>query len=314
VLAGLGTAGLGLGTSMVLFTGEGRAFTTYTRVPASQQGPPEQEGSSSSQSQSDRHGLRVAWWESYNGQVVETQGDGSETDVSDVLGVDSDPTFVPEAAGPVVSVGNVLPGDEGTVGIGIEADLPGNQDLAVWFRTVLVSTAENGVNEPESKVDDSPDEGEMDDMTQVTVWENSGLAGIGANDGEIVPVVENVVGEGSIREVFGNSDLADGIRLGSNCLADGEVTYLALRWELPTDVGNVVQSDSVTFGLEFQDAPCGAGNPFGGSGNGNGGNGNGNGGNGNGNGGNGNGNGNGNGGNGGNGNGGNGNGGGENDG
>jgi hypothetical protein len=92
--------------------------------------------------------------------------------------------------------------------------------------------------------------------------------------------------------VFGNSDLADGIRLGSNCLADGEVTYLALRWELPTDVGNVVQSDSVTFGLEFQDAPCGAGNPFGGSGNGNGGNGgNGNGGNGNGNGGNGNGNG-----------------------
>jgi hypothetical protein len=285
ILAGLGTVGVGIGVSTVLFTGRSRAFTTYTRVPMAQgrgrgqQGPPEgvpqgppddsergpPSSSGSTTEQQDQHGLRVAWWESYNGRVVETQGDGSETDASRVLDDGSPPTFVPEVTGPVVSVGNVLPGDEGVVGIGIEADVPGNEEVAVWFRTRLVSTSENGINEPESKhpdenPDDPDDGGEMDDLTEVTVWENAGLAGLGVNDGRIVPVVESVVGEGSLREVFAESDLADGIEL--DCLEDGGTTYLAMRWELPDTVGNVVQSDSATFDLEFRAARCDAGNPF----------------------------------------------------
>lgn len=272
ILAGLGTVGVGTFASIALFTGRSRGFTTYTRVPMAQgrgrgrgqQGSPSSSTSTGS-TQQDQHGLRVAWWESYNGRVVETQGDGSETDATRVLDDGSDPTFVSEATGPVVSVGNVLPGDEGVVGVGIEADVPGNEEVAVWFRTRLVSTSENGINEPESKhpdenPDDPDDGGEMDDLTEVTVWENAGLAGLGANDGRIVPVVENVVGEGSLREVFAESDLAGGIEL--DCLGGGGTTYLALRWELPDTVGNVVQSDSATFDLEFRAARCGAGNPF----------------------------------------------------
>jgi len=275
VLAGLGTAGAGLGTSIALFTGRSRAYTSYTMVPADVG----TQASTASQSQSDGHGLRVAWWESYNGHVLETQGDGSETDAGRVLDDGSDPTFVQDATGPLINVGNVLPGDEGMVGIGIEADIPPGQEAAVWFRTRLVSESENGINEPESKHPDEnpsdPDDGEMDELTQVTVWKNSGLTEfLGANDGRIAPVIEPVFGDGSLREVFAESDLADGIEL--DCLPGGETTYVALRWELPADVGNVVQSDSVTFDLEFRAAPCDGSDPFDGNGNGNNGNGNGN--------------------------------------
>jgi hypothetical protein len=265
VLAGLGTVGVGLGTSVALFTGESHAYTTYTRVQADvgQQSAP----SSSTAAQQDQHGLRVAWWESYNGRVLETQGDGDETDPERVLDDDSEPTFVPEANGPIVTAGNVLPGDEGTVGIGIKADIPGDQELAVWFRTELTADEENGINEPESKHPDEdpadPGDGEMDEFTRVTVWEDSGLAGIGANDGRIVPVAENELASGTLREVFDESALADGIDLG--CLASGETTYVSIHWELPPDVGNVVQSDSATFDLEFRAARCDAGSPFEGS-------------------------------------------------
>ena len=263
VLAGIGTVGIGLGTSVALFTGESRAYTTYTTVPADV-GRESSSASTGAAQQEDQHGLRVAWWESYNGRVLETQGDGSETDAKRVLDDDSEPTFVPDANGPIVTAGNVLPGDEGTVGIGIEADVPENQEVAVWFRTELTADEENGINEPESKApeedtDDSGD-GEIDEYTEVTVWEDSGLAGIGANDGRIVPVAENELASGSLREVFDESALADGVDLG--CLASGGTTYVALHWELPDTVGNVVQSDSATFDLEFRAARCDAGNPF----------------------------------------------------
>ena len=135
VLAGLGTVGLGLGVPVALFSGRSRAYTSYTMVPADVDGT---DSTSASQSPSDGHGLRVAWWESYNGHVLETQGDGSETDAERVLDDGSEPTFVQDANGPLVTVGNVLPGDEGTVGIGIEADVASGQDVAVWFRTRLV--------------------------------------------------------------------------------------------------------------------------------------------------------------------------------
>lgn len=264
VLAGIGTVGAGLGASAALFTGESRAYTTYTTVPADV-GRASASASTGSSQQEDPHGLRVAWWESYNGRVLETQGDGSETDAERVLDDGSEPTFVPEANGPIVTAGNVLPGDEGTIGIGIEADVPENQEVAVWFRTELTADEENGINEPESKApEEDPEDagdGEIDEYTEVTVWEDAGLAGIGANDGRIVPVAENELASGSLREVFDGSTLADGVDLG--CLASGGTTYVALHWELPDSVGNVVQSDSATFDLEFRAARCDAGNPFG---------------------------------------------------
>lgn len=256
VLAGLGTAGAGVGISSFLLAGKSRAYTSYTRVPASS------EENRSPTTAADGRGLRVAWWESYNGQVLETQANGSETNATRVLDEGTDPRYVPEAVGPVVSLGNVLPGDEGTVGLGVEADIPGEAELAVWLRTRLVSSEENGVTEPESKHpdEDGTDTGELADLTRVTVWENSGLAGIGANDGRLMPVVEESIEEGSLRAVFAESALGEGLRLG--CLGSGEMTYVALRWELPSSVGNLVQSDAATFGLEFRAAPCGGGNPF----------------------------------------------------
>lgn len=257
IFVGLGTAGLGLGLLSALGAEEGRAFTHYTRVSSTS------EQDSSQTEPSDKHGIRVAWWESYNGKVLETQADGSETNASKVLDDEVSPAFVPEVSGPVLSMENVLPGDEGIVGIGIEADVPRENQVAVWFRPVLVSTAENGVNEPESKHpdEDGPnDGGEVADLTRVAVWKNDGLAGIGANDDRLTPLAEEAIRDGSLKTVFSDSGLEDGLQLG--CLGSSETTYLGLRWTLPASVGNVVQSDSATFGLQFRAARCDGENPF----------------------------------------------------
>lgn len=254
LLASVGTLGLGV-AGVSLFTGESRAYTTATRVPLDSV-------ENAAGSRTRERGLDVAWWSSYNGRVVETQGSGAEASAGRALDPETAPRFVPEASGPLIGLDGILPGDEGMVGVGIEADVPAGESVAVWCQLRLISSAENGVNEPESKHpgEDGPEDGELADLTRVTVWENNGTAGIGANDGRLTPIIERAVESGSLRAVATDSVLGAGIRLG--CLDAGGTTYLALRWELPATVGNVVQSDSATFDLEFRTTSCEATNPF----------------------------------------------------
>lgn len=216
--------------------------------------------------------LRVAWYERYNGQRLErTPGGLSLTDNTtwedaaaegEYVNVGKQRTSdeVLAGGGPVIHLDDVLPGDTGTLVVGLHSELapasvtlraggPGPDGGPVF--------AENGRNEPESKVDATPDASELGDDVQVTVWYDDGIAGFGAADGRrpLGGFVEQVIVAGSLRSVL--ADLAEGVPLDAyGCFERGTPRYVGFSWHLPDDVGNRVQGDSASFGLVFDAVAC----------------------------------------------------------
>lgn len=244
LLAGVGAVGGSLGATRLL-TGPTRAYTSYTYA-----------GSRTDEDATRaNHELRVAWWATHNDTLVSAQGDGA-TDASSALDPETSPAYVSDADGPVLQTSNVLPGDEGRLAIGLEASLPEEDAIAVWYRLRLLAHDENGVNEPERNAGDTtPNEAELLDWTTVTVWEDTGT--VGACDGRLTSPVESPVdgGSGTLGDVL--SALSAGRRFDT-CLEDGDRRCLALHWQLPADDPdvNVVQGDSVAFSVEFRTTPC----------------------------------------------------------
>ncbi|WP_276256490.1 vWA domain-containing protein [Halomontanus rarus] len=82
---------------------------------------------------------------------------------------------------------------------------------------------------------------------------------------------EAVIAEGTLREVM--AELSEGIPLDANleeedrvCFSPAVTRCFGFEWELPTDVGNEVQTDSVEFAIGFAAEQCrhndGETNPF----------------------------------------------------
>jgi hypothetical protein len=72
-----------------------------------------------------------------------------------------------------------------------------------------------------------------------------------------------VVPDGSFDDVF--DALTDGVELnlspftlGNGCLRSGAQQCLSFRWHVPKNVGNVIQSDDLSFDLEFRTTGCDA--------------------------------------------------------
>lgn len=205
--------------------------------------------------------LEVAWRETYNGEVVESNPPGTGN----------------PPAGPVVTPSNVQPGDEGSlaVGLGYRDDAPADgRSAQVWLALRLGASREHGITEPEARAgDDTLGTGELQEHLRVAVWYDSGLAGFGACDGSR-GIGDGTIADGSLADV--GTALADGVRLdpssgaeGSGCLQPGDWACLGLRWRLDGDVGNVVQGDSVGFDLPIFARPCDAAvtaSPFAGDG------------------------------------------------
>lgn len=217
--------------------------------------------------ESDGISVRVAWYETYNHTVLETQNSTDETNASAVLDPAEQPAYVDESTGPIVSLSNVLPDDSGRVAIGITVEsLPESVDgAALWYRFSLTSDEENGINEPERKTGDvAADGGELGESLDVTVWEDTGVVGgIGGCNGRLDPG-ELPRWSGSLVTI--DAALSEGLRLGSDdCLAEGSTRCLGLQWWLPGDIGNIVQSDSAEFDIEVVATDCAAPNPFAGT-------------------------------------------------
>lgn len=256
VLAGvgaLGAASLGAGYAAAVTT-RPRPFTRYTYA----------------QSTDGADLLRVAWYETYNGTYQGSQ-----------LGPDAPPeawdhtdlgTYV-AFDGASVRVDDALPGDSGTVVLGLSP--AGETDVRVWFRLLLVCAPENGVNEPEREVDtaaDGPDAGELADALRFTLWHDTGVANLAACDGEYtmrgVPgLSEPRIAYGTPRdpvagEPYAGEDPAAGYPLdlatgqGRTCLRAGTQTCVGFEWEIPATVGNVIQTDGLEFLLQFVPVAC----------------------------------------------------------
>ncbi|MGQ4555646.1 hypothetical protein [Halobellus sp. GM3] len=201
--------------------------------------------------------VALDWRETVNGEVREdtdltAASDGNTGDVG---------VIVDEA---------VLPGDTGAVtlraAIPDEADLNGgerdSQSAELLLRYSLTETAENGLTEPERKAgDDTPDRGELQDVATVDIWRDMGL-GTGNGAVESVPLVsggDEMIASGTLAAVGESPAFEDGYRLtrnGETCLSPGDAVYVSFRWSIPTDVGNVIQGDSVQFAIGVEPRRC----------------------------------------------------------
>jgi hypothetical protein len=259
LLAGLGTGALGM-TGAAL-TRERPQYTHYTYA---------------SDGDLDDRRVRVAWYERYNGVALESQAGAAGPVLAEALDPDSDPAYVDDPAeatsvdGPVVTVGNVLPGDEGTLVVSLEAVDDGGfiaEPLDVWLRGSVTADAEGGLNEAEAAAGDrSPDDGELDERVTVELWRDGSPLGSCNGRREFDEHLEApVVPRAPLQTAFGpDSDVgdADGQRVLTG-LAPGSARCFALAWAMPdtADV-NVVQGDSVAFELAFGAVPAGAASPF----------------------------------------------------
>lgn len=128
------------------------------------------------------------------------------------------------------------PGDQGTVVVSIRSD---GSPAVAWVRLVPVAYDENERLQVErDNGDDSPDEGELQDALQVTLWRASD------NDTTVdgTPIVE-----GRFSTVAGGA-LGDGLRLDGD---PADSIDIGLQWALPDDPKATVATDSVEFVLEF---------------------------------------------------------------
>jgi hypothetical protein len=125
----------------------------------------------------------------------------------------------------------------------------------LWLRADAGAFTEGGLVEPERTAGDDTPVGELQSHLRVTLWHDS--------DGDgLLDADETVFYDGT---AAGLDTLADGVSFtpgGDGCLAPG--TYpVALRWHLPADAPNTVQTDGVTLALDFAATECGvAGSPF----------------------------------------------------
>lgn len=247
-MAGFGVAGVGLTTRL----GRRPPYTHYTHA----------------QTQGTERLLRVAWAAFYNGAVVEAQNGSTETNATRILYPGTSPLYVDEVSGPVITLGNVVPGDGGALAVGllVEALPEGEEAMDIWVRATLTENLENGAKDPEiwdPKEDDPGDgssDGELAGATRSLFWRDEGMvAGVGRCNGTHDPG-EDVLHRGRLAGI--ETDLGGGVQL-AECLVEGTNRCYGLEWDLPTGVGNHVQGDSVAFDLTFVAASCGSGNPFG---------------------------------------------------
>lgn len=261
VLAGLGGAGVVVAGFGVARAARRPAYQRYTYA------------------QSDDGGvLRVAWYETYDDgsgdEFQENQAGTGEDNATRVLDPNAGPSYVDDAPGPVVTLSNVLPGDSGVLVAGVEvAEVPeGEEGVDVWLRIgnfdqgwLPVEEAENGINEPESAAGDtSAADGELDEELRVALWKDGGVGGVVSPcDGRrgLAPLLA----EGDLSTVTaerGDDAYGAGVKL-YDCLAAGQSRCLAFAWEIPTTVGDRIQSDSVQFDIAFGATSCGDPNPWG---------------------------------------------------
>lgn len=211
--------------------------------------------------------LRIAWYETYNGAYRSSQlPAGTPPQQRDASNTDQYATF----DGASVSVDNALPGDHGSVVLGVT---PASETaVRLWFRFALVCAPENGVNEPEEHVDTAANgdfDGELADALRFAVWHDDGIAGLGACDGSstLAGIAEPRIATGTPGNSVAAGDYAgedpvDGFELAvvpgeiGACLEPGAHRCFGFEWAIPEAVGNRVQTDGLQLVLQFVPVTC----------------------------------------------------------
>jgi hypothetical protein len=256
----LGTIGIGAVGAGVLHGRRGPEYTHYTYAATADL---------------DDRRVRVAWYERYNGDFRENQT-GTTASLDATLDPETDPayvteaTYVTDASGPVLSVGDVMPGDEGALVVGLEAVADDDfvpEPIDVWFRATVTGDDERGINGPESRAGDTTaGDGELDEEVLVEVWNDGSPLGTCDGNRQFDESLEDpLVARAPMREAFGAASAAGSTTglLALTGLDPGESRCVALAWTFPYDAAtNRSQGDSATFDVAFGAVPAGGESPF----------------------------------------------------
>jgi len=193
---------------------------------------------------SESGALRVAWYETYNGQLTEVSGNATSTNsvanASSTAYVDSH-----DDTTPVIHVSNVLPGDWGELVVGLTAeDVP----LDVWLQLQATDT-DVGTPEPEG---DAPESG-LAEVIDAEVWlddcDGTSEAGDSWLVGGTLDSVAGALVDGAHLDFGGVGDCA-------NALPVGETRCVRFSWTLATAVDNRAMADGVSFDITFGAVDC----------------------------------------------------------
>ncbi|TYT63835.1 hypothetical protein [Natrialba swarupiae] len=196
--------------------------------------------------------LRVAWHSTYNDRTVSASLDSSDgrtvpghTEPNET-GQDPSDGFTDggnaETHGPLIAASNVLPGDSGTIAIGLFAE-------RMDARVRLIPTVS----------------GRLSEIVDIALWYDTGLFGIGGCRGSETipddPAFESTLA--AFGETYGQAidgTTGDGLALRNgvrSCLPEGERLCLGFAWKIDESVGNEWQGESLEFGLAFAAESCG---------------------------------------------------------
>lgn len=177
---------------------------------------------------------------------------------------------------PLLDFEDVKPGDSGEVTLSLHLfDNPGY----IWMNGQLRSDVENKMTEPEQKdanesgTQNGTNPGELADQIQAVIWHDNGdnnrddeeqvewEHAPGSDENIFLDRSEAQIAKGTLRSVF--QQLEAGIPLDRDpttdtrdCFARSTTRHIGFKWWLPGNVGNEVQTDSVTFDLGFYAEQC----------------------------------------------------------
>ena len=225
VLSGFAATSIAAVSGLTLSTARGRAFTQTSTLETATTAD-----------------LRLEWREIYNGRLLEsTNGTASEA---------------PD--GPVISLGNILPADTGSLSVRLQISPEGDDsesDLAIAPTLTLTPTTEFS----------SPG---LQEYIQSAIWYDTGtfdVEAFGAENSDRDPGEQLVHPEanGSLGTVL--TALESGVTLdaspgrpGSDCLTSENSVTITFGWSFPPDQPNInaVQGDSVGFDIQFAAVAC----------------------------------------------------------
>lgn len=225
LLAGISSGGAASVAGLAFATDRSRAFTKTTRL---------QTG--------EIDGLVLDWRETYNGSTL-TDTTGGTTTVS--------------PSGPVISLGNVLPGDSGSLSVRLRIDPEAVDDEEMSVEPELTFSLTDDLQSPG-----------IQEFIDIAVWYDTGLfdfGALGAENAERDPgeqlVHPDAMGAlGDVGAVLDGGVILDSLPgvPGASCLGvDGSVT-VTFGWSFPPDQANInaVQGDTVEFDIQFDATPC----------------------------------------------------------
>ncbi|AUX10387.1 hypothetical protein AArcSl_2772 [Halalkaliarchaeum desulfuricum] len=226
LLAGVASMGAASIAGLAFATERSRAFTETTQL---------QTGSID--------GLLLDWREKYNDTPLTDTTDGAAS---------------PSPTGPAISLGNVLPGDSGSLSVQLRLDTENEDADDVEVETELSFDLTGDLQSPG-----------LQEFIHAAVWYDTGFLEVdafGARNAERDPGEQLVHpdAEGTLEDV--TTALSDGVALDTNpnaptestCLSGSDKVTVTFWWWFPTDQENInaVQGDTVEFDIRFDAEQC----------------------------------------------------------